>query len=281
VISECVVSEPVFRGALPSIVAVIRIVSRFRDWRPTPKPKPVIDGSQYPSGSRSAGTDLRSDLEKTMSYDSQLQQAVLSELAWEPSVTAAHIGVAAKAGVVTLSGHVENFVEKHAAEAAARRVKGVKALVGEIEVRLAFDKKRDDEEIAAAALDRLAWDVSVPQDAVEVEVENGWITLTGQVDWNYQREAAEQDIRPLFGVTGVSNQIKMKPKVNASNLSDDITHALHRSWFFDPKTIAVTAVDGRVRLTGTVHTWHDRQLAESTAWAAPGATAVENNIAVV
>jgi osmotically-inducible protein OsmY len=123
--------------------------------------------------------------------------------------------------------------------------------------------------------------VSVPQDAVEVEVENGWITLTGQVDWNYQREAAEQDIRPLFGVTGVSNQIKMKPKVNASNLSDDITHALHRSWFFDPKTIAVTAVDGRVRLTGTVHTWHDRELAESTAWAAPGATAVENNIAVV
>jgi osmotically-inducible protein OsmY len=215
-----------------------------------------------------------------MSNDSQLQQAVLSELAWEPSVAAAHIGVAAKAGVVTLTGHVETFAEKHAAESAARRVKGVKALAGKIEVRLAFDKRRDDEEIAAAAIDRLAWDVSVPKDAVEVEVENGWVTLTGQVDWNYQKEAAEQDIRPLFGVTGLSNQIRMKPRVNASNVSDDIMHALHRSWFFDPKTITVTAVGGKVRLTGTVHSWHDRQLAESTAWAAPGATAVENNIAV-
>jgi osmotically-inducible protein OsmY len=234
-----------------------------------------------PAAKREQESIQRATEEKIMSNDSQLQQAVLSELAWEPSVTAAHIGVAAKAGVVTLMGHVETFAEKHAAEAAARRVRGVKALAGEIEVRLAFDKRRDDEEIAAAAMDRLAWDVSIPKDAVEVEVENGWVTLTGQVDWNYQKEAAEQDIRPLFGVTGLSNQIRMKPRVNASNVSDDITHALHRSWFFDPKTITVTAIGGKVRLTGTVHTWHDREVAESTAWAAPGAMAVENNIAVV
>ena len=130
-----------------------------------------------------------------MSSDNQLQQAVLAELKWEPSVTAAHIGVAANAGVVTLSGHVGSFAEKLAAEATARRVKGVKALAEEIEVRLPFATKKTDEEIAAAALGRLAWDVSVPNDAVKVKVEKGRITLTGQVDWQYQRQAAEHDVR--------------------------------------------------------------------------------------
>ncbi len=117
-----------------------------------------------------------------MSHDTQLQQAVLAELSWEPSVTAAHIGVAANAGVVTLTGHVGSLAEKHAAEAAARRVKGVKAVAEEIEVRLPFETKRTDEDIALAAIERLAWDVSVPRDAVSVKVENGRINLSGQVD---------------------------------------------------------------------------------------------------
>jgi osmotically-inducible protein OsmY len=216
-----------------------------------------------------------------MSKDNQLQEAVLAELRWEPSVIAAHIGVAANAGVVTLTGHVQSFMEKQAAETAARRVKGVKAIVEEIEIRLPFDAKLTDEEIAAAAIGRLAWDVSVPRDAIKVEVEKGWLTLTGQVDWHYQSEAAEQDVRRLLGVVGVSNQISIKQKVSTSNISDDIMHALHRSWFFDPKTITVKAQDGKVRLSGTVHSPHERQIAASTAWASPGVTDVENDITII
>jgi len=216
-----------------------------------------------------------------MPNDSHLQQAVLAELNWEPGVTAAHIGVAANDGIVTLTGHVENFAEKHAAEEAARRVKGVKAVAEEIEVRLLPETQRSDEEIAAAALDRLAWNVSLPPGAIKVTVEKGWITLTGEVGWHYQKAAAEQDIHRLFGVVGVTNHITIKSKAHASEISDDITHALHRSWFFDPKTINVAVADGRVRLTGTVHSPHERQVAAATAWSAPGVTAVENDIVIV
>jgi osmotically-inducible protein OsmY len=216
-----------------------------------------------------------------MPNDNRLQQAVLDELSWEPSVTAAHIGVAADSGVVTLTGHVESYAQRHAAEAAVRRVKGVKAVAEEIEVRLPYEAKRSDEEIAGAATRRFEWDVSIPRDTVKVTVDKGWVTLTGEVDWNYQKDAASMDVRPLFGVLGVIDRITIKATVNTSNISDDIMHALHRSWFFDPKTIAVSAQGGKVRLTGTVHTWHDRQTAEATAWSAPGATSVENDIAVI
>ncbi len=216
-----------------------------------------------------------------MSQDNHLQQSVLAELRWEPSVTAAHIGVTAKDGVVALTGHVGSFVEKHAAESAARRVKGVKAVAEEIEVRLPFDIKRGDEESAEASMVRRSWDVSVPHDSVQTQIENGWLSLSGEVDWHYQKEAAEQAVRGLFGVVGVTNAISIRPSINTRNLSDDITHALHRSWFFDPKTITVTANGGKIRLTGTVHTSHDRQIAADTAWAAPGATSVENDIAIV
>ncbi len=216
-----------------------------------------------------------------MSDDKQLQERVLAELRWDPSVTAAHIGVAANAGVVTLTGHVDSYAEKRAAETAAHRVKGVKAVAEEIEVRLPFETKRDDDDIAAAAVDRLAWDVSVPRDAVKIKVEDGWITLSGEVNWYYQKEAAEQDVRRLFGVTGVSNKVSIKPRVNALNIRDDIMHAMDRSWFFDPKTITVSAVGGKVRLTGTVPSLHDWKVAASTAWAAPGVTDVENNLIVV
>lgn len=216
-----------------------------------------------------------------MSDDRKLQQAVLEEFAWEPSVNPAHIGVTAKAGVVTLTGHVENYANKHAAETAARRVKGVVAVAEEIEVRLPAETRRGDSEIAAAAVERLAWDVSVPANAVQVTVEKGWVSLTGQVDWNYQKEAAAADIRNLFGVIGLSNQTTIKPRVNVSTISDDITHALHRGWFFNPESVKVSAEGGKIRLTGTVRSPYDRQLAAATAWAAAGATAVENNIAIV
>jgi osmotically-inducible protein OsmY len=216
-----------------------------------------------------------------MSQDSQLQQEVLAEFQWEPSVTASDIGVTANHGVVTLSGHVGSYAQKQAAETAARRVKGVKAVAEEIEVRLPFDTKRSDDDIAAAAIHRLAWNVSVPKDSVIVKVENGWVTLTGQVDWWYQREAVEQDIRPFLGVVGVSNQTTIKPRVDTATLSHDITHALHRSWYFNPDNVHVRAEGGKIVLTGTVQSPHDRQIAAQTAWSAPGATNVENDIALV
>jgi len=215
-----------------------------------------------------------------MPDDKQLKHDVLAELAWEPSVTAAHIGVAVHDGVVTLTGHVTSFVEKHLAEAAAGRVKGVKAIAEEVEVRLPFDHQRGDEEIAAAAVTRLEWDVSVPNSAIKVNVEDGQLTLFGQVEWHYQKEAAGWDVRGLQGVVGVSNQITVKPKADDANLGDSILHALHRSWFFDPKTITVTDDRGKVRLSGTVHSWHDRQMVAEIAWAAPGTTDVENDILV-
>jgi osmotically-inducible protein OsmY len=214
-----------------------------------------------------------------MSADRELQKSVLEELSWEPSVTAAHIGVTAKDGVVALTGHVENYMEKFAAERAAGRVKGVKAVAEEIEVRLPIDTIRSDEEIAAAALNRLAWSVSVPQDSVKVRVEKGWVTLTGEVEWHYQKDAAEHDVRGLHGVVGVSNQTTIRARVDAIHIRDDIVHALHRSWAFDP-AISVVATGGRVKLSGTVRTPYDRRVAGATAWAAPGATVVENDIIV-
>lgn len=214
-----------------------------------------------------------------MSQDNQLQKNVMAELNWEPSIVAAHIGVMANDGVVTLTGHVTSFAEKHAAERAASRVKGVKAVAEEIEVKLPFDSKREDDEIAAAALERLVWDTSVPKDAIKVKVEKGWISLSGSVEWAYQRESAAQDVRRLSGVTGFSNQITIEPKVNAKNISDDIRHALHRSWF-SPKAVTVTADGGHVHLEGKVPSFHDRELAANTAWAAPGTTMVSNDITV-
>lgn len=216
-----------------------------------------------------------------MTFDTDLQRAVMDELNWEPSVSAAHIGVTAKNGVVTLSGHVESFAERHAAEAAATRVKGVKGVAEEIEVRLPFDIKRSDDEIAAAALDRLSWNASIPKDSVKVKVEKGIVTLTGQVDWHYQLVMAEGDVRGLFGVIALFNEVTVKPKVNTTNLSDSISHALHRNWFFDGQAIKVKAEGGTVNLTGTVHSWHDRNVAGTTAWSAPGATWVNNQITVV
>ena len=214
-----------------------------------------------------------------MSDDKNLMQAVIDELNWEPSVNSANIGVTAKSGVVTLMGHVGSYSEKYAAEKVARRIKGVKAIAEEIEVKLPLGTNRGDEEIAAAAIGRLKWDAAVPSDAVKVKVEKGWVTLTGQVDWHYQREAAADDIRSLWGVTGISNQITIKAKPNASNIRQDILAALHRSWF-DPSTIKVAVNGGKVDLTGTVEDWSERSIAASTAWAAPGTTSVENHIRV-
>jgi len=215
-----------------------------------------------------------------LTHDNKLKANVIAELNWEPSVTSEHIGVTVHNSVVTLSGHVASFAEKHAAEAATYRVKGVKAVAEEIEVQLPFDIKRGDEDIAAAASNRLDWDVSVPFGLVKVQVEKGWLSLSGQVEWHFQKEAALHDVRSLVGVIGINDHVTIKERVNAEELSDNITHALHRSWLLDPKTITVISEGGKIRLTGTVPSWHDRQVAGETAWAAPGATAVDNDLVI-
>jgi len=216
-----------------------------------------------------------------MTHDARLKLAVLSELEWEPSVTAAHIGVTATAGIITLNGHVGSFAEKSAAEAAAWRVDGVQAVVEELQVQLPFEDTRGDADIAAAAIDRLAWDVSIPRDTIKIAIEKGWVTLTGQVEWFYQKTAAKSDVSRLIGVVGVTNKITIKPNMDATKIAENIRHALHRSYLNDPNKIKVTAEAGRVHLSGVVKTWRERELATETAWSGPGVTTVDNDIQIV
>jgi osmotically-inducible protein OsmY len=211
--------------------------------------------------------------------DKSLQQAVLDELDWEPSIDAAHIGVTANNGVVTLTGHVSSFTQKWAAERAVGRVTGVKAVAEELEVRFPLVGNTDDD-IAKRAVQSLDWDVSVPNNKVKVKVEKGWVTLSGEVDWYFQRSAAEADIRKLHGVKGVSDEIKVKPSVNADDVREKIKSAFDRNAQLEAANIKVTADGGKVTLSGKVDSWHDRNLAERTAWSAPGVTQVEDQLIV-
>ncbi len=214
-----------------------------------------------------------------MTNDHTLKAEVLAELAWEPSVTADHIGITAAGGVVTLTGHVDSYWQKSAAERAAGRVKGVRAIAEEIEVRLPVRVHHADDEIAAAALHRLAWDDSIPNDAVKVRVENGFVMLTGEVAWHYQHDDVARSLSTLSGVTGVADQITVKHRPDTSKIKDDISHALHRSWYaYDH--VDVAAKDGEVHLTGKVESWQDRNMADMTAWRASGTTSVVNDIRV-
>ncbi len=212
--------------------------------------------------------------------DASLQQAVIDELEWEPSVNAAHIGVAANNGVITLTGHVGTYAEKLAAEKAAGRVIGVKAVAEELEVRYSFDPP-DDADMAKSALQALSWDIEVPRDSVTVKVEKGWVTLSGTVDWYFQSSAAEADVRKLRGVLGVINEIKIKPRVQASDVKTKIRAAFSRNAQIDADGINVTTDGGKVTLTGNVDSWYERNLAEDTAWSAPGVNQVEDRLTVV
>lgn len=215
-----------------------------------------------------------------MNDDHKLKTAVTAELAWEPSVSADHIGVTAEKGVVTLTGHVENYWQKAAAERAVGRVQGVRAIAEEIEVRLNGSSKHSDDEIAAAALHRFDWDISVPKDAIKIKVQKGFVTLTGEVEWRYQHDEAARSIRSLAGVTGVANQITVKKQPDTSKIKTDISHALHRSWMSDDH-VEVNATNGKVHLTGKVESWRDRSMASMIAWKAAGTISVVNDIRVV
>jgi len=212
--------------------------------------------------------------------DTQLQRDVLNELEWEPSVHAAEIGIAVKEGIVTLSGTVGTYAEKLAAEKAVKRVRGVKAVAEEIEVKLPSSLKRTDTEIARGALDALAWNVELPHEKLKVKVEDGWITLEGELDWAFQRDAAMRSVRYLMGVCGVTNLITIKPRVETATIKHRIGDAFKRNAELDANRIRVDAIGGRVSLYGNVHSWQEHDEATHVAWSAPGVVIVENHIAV-
>jgi len=218
---------------------------------------------------------------RTEMSDRTLKQAVEDELEWEPSINAEHIGVTAEDGVVTLTGHVGSYTEKFTAEKAARRVKGVRAIAQEIEIRFPSDKKTSDDQIAKRALDIIAWDSTIPKDKVQVKVQGGFVTLSGQVDWHYQRADAEYAVRKLAGVKGLSNEIQVKPKVQAIDVKQRIESALKRNADLEAGSIKVSVLNGRVTLDGKVKAWYERDLAERTAWSAPGVISVEDHISIV
>ena len=216
-----------------------------------------------------------------MKTDSQLQQDVMAELKWEPAVHAEQIGVEVKNGVVTLAGEVSSYTEKWNAERAAQRVNGVKALAVEMKVKLSEFGKRTDADIAESAKNILGWSSSLPVDAVKVLVEGGWLTLSGNVEWQYQRQDAADSVRYLFGVTGVSNQIAIKPSATAMVVKSDIVAALKRRATADAKDITVDVKGSDVTLTGTVHSWAERDLATRSAWGSSGVRSVVDKMSLV
>lgn len=215
-----------------------------------------------------------------MKTDAQLKADIASELDWDPSIHAANVGVAVKDGVVTLTGHLETYAEKYAIERAVQRVEGVQAVAIELDVKLDPGHKRSDAEIAAAVESALQWHALVPEDRIRVMVEKGWVTLTGEVDWEFQRASAEKAVRPLTGVVGLSNGVTLKAKSMPGNISSRIRDALARQAEREARNVEVTVSGSVVTLRGKVHSWAERDAVQGAAWSAPGITQVINQLSV-
>ncbi len=214
-----------------------------------------------------------------MKTDSQIQADVIQELQWDPKVTHEHIGVSVSDAIVTLTGSVPTYVEKLAAEKAAQRVDGVKAVVEKIEVRLSKSDKRDDQDIAKAILNQFKWNVQVPDDLIKISVENGWVDLRGEVEWDFQRKAAEKCIRGLSGIKGISNHVSIKEKgIQPEVIKQRIETALKREAERQARRISVEVRGSKVILTGRVYSFHEMQDAKGAAFSVPGVTSVENNL---
>jgi osmotically-inducible protein OsmY len=208
--------------------------------------------------------------------DEEIQKDVLAEMKWDARVHPNEIGVSVKDGIVTLTGWVDSYLKKWTAEDIAHRVAGVKAVANDIEVKLSTE--RTDADVAAAAVRAIEWDAFIPSDRVEVTVSKGWVTLRGEVEWQYQRQDAERVVRRLAGVKGVTNLITVKPRVSASELKRKIEDALVRNAELDANRITVEVQGSKAILKGTVRSWAEREEAERVAWSAPGITSVDNRI---
>lgn len=215
-----------------------------------------------------------------MKSDKQLQQDVMDDLRWDPSVDASKVGVVVTNGVITLTGSVPSYFQKQNTERVVKRVAGVRAVANDIEVRLSTTTEKTDADVAQAALNALKWDTSVPDENVKVSVTKGWVTLEGNVDWNYQRESCERVVEKLIGVKGVTNRLIVSPHVKSKDVKSEIKAALHRYAELESRNIEVDSADSTVTLRGQVRSWAERKEAETAAWMAPGVTQVKNEIIV-
>jgi|688.fasta_scaffold02793_24 osmotically-inducible protein OsmY len=216
-----------------------------------------------------------------MKTNEELQRAVLDAIKWEPLLNAAEIGVTAKDGVVTLTGVVNSFAKKAEAEMAAKNVVGVKAVVEKIELKFATDwVKKDDNDIANEVINAIRWNWKIPNDKVKIKVENGWITLYGELTWNFQREALEKSVKDLLGVTGVTNNITIKAESHDIIEKTKIIEALNRNWSINTKNIDVNVNGTKVTLSGSVNSWYQKDEAERIAWNTPGIWSVDNKLTV-
>lgn len=213
--------------------------------------------------------------------DSEIRRKVLAELDWDPSIDASAVGVAVKDGVVTLTGSIANYWQKKEVERVVKRVTGVKAVAEDLTIKLPGTAQRSDADIAQSVVSGLRFNVAVPLNCVQVTVENGWVTLEGEVEWQYQKSAAENAVKYLLGVKGVTNSVRIKPRASVADVKAKIESAFARRAQLDANQIKVEATDNRVTLRGSVHSWDEKEDAEEAAWAAPGVTKVENNVIVI
>lgn len=215
-----------------------------------------------------------------MKNDLEIQQDVITELKWQPFLQAANIGVSVKNGIVTLSGTVDSYAQKMDAEKAVKKVTGVKAIAEDIQIGVSPALKKTDAEIAESVLNALKWHTAVPEQKITVKVEDGVVTLTGEVEWEYQRNSAKNAVSSLLGVRNVTNLISVKPKVTAFDVRTKITQALHRTATIDAERITIEVEAGKVRLHGKVRSFAEKEDIETAAWCAPGVSKVESYIEV-